>query len=335
LNRLGNNCCINATLQIILNNPELRRMWEECFQEIANIYNEALYKGWASAPETIGDEFRKQLVQKSSSNLIDQNIFTQEDPTAFLEAFFNICKERLDLSHLEIHFEKMKYKQVGDGKTEPSIEQPENHKYFRISINNQFNQKASLEELLRKHCLEINEIEENGVNVRYISEDQYVSLPNHLIIDLFTNNRKDASDVCIPINLHFPQDLLKESSTHTYELEGFIVHLGETDKSGHYIAYRKVNNQWKKFDDSQVTDVNENQLQQLLGNFQEEELKYSNPYAAFQKESECQQTDNHALKEQSSFLYKLLGTVKSTAKSFFKEDSNPYVCMLSYSKKQP
>ncbi|VHO03181.1 ubiquitin carboxyl-terminal hydrolase family protein [Candidatus Rhabdochlamydia sp. T3358] len=383
LDRLGNNCCVNATLQIILNNSELRNIWEEYFQEVATMYYEALSKGQESAPNTIGNEFRKQL-QKSSANLIDKDSTAQDDPTAFLEVFFNICKEKL--SHVEVRFERMKYKQVGDGRIDPSIQQPENHRQFRISINNQFNQKASLEELLIKHCSEVNEIEENGINVKYTSEDQYVSLPNHLIIDLFTNNRRDASAVCIPTNLCFPQDLLKDRhSAHTYDLEAFIVHLGETDKDGHYVAYRKVNNQWKKFDDHVVTDINENQLQQVLGNFQEEQLDSSHPYAAFQERSEYRQTGSHTLidfddeddqelygnfqEEQldSSYSYAqkldnptvssidfeneahlgellknyqeekprgFLHELLATAKSIFLDDSNPYVCMLSYSKKQ-
>ena len=295
LSNSGNNCCINATLQIILNNLELRKIWENCFPEIAVMYYEALYNGQASAPEAISYEFRRQLIQKSSSNLINEDSDVQEDPTAFFEVFFNICKE--NLSHMEVSFERMKYKQVGDGSLEPSIEKPENHREFRISINNQFDRNISLEELLKNHCLEINEVEENGIKITYRSEDQYVSLPYHLFIDLFTNDRRNTSGVCIPTNLFFPRELLRDKCfPHEYELKGFIVHLGETDVRGHYIAYRKVHEKWMEFNDDLVVDVDENQLQELLENSQ---------------------------KEESSSLPHIL------------EGCNPYICMLSYSKKQP
>ena len=279
LNNSGNNCCVNVTLQIILNNPGLRKIWEECFPETKNLYYKALNTGKSSAPETVSKEFRKQLIaQSSNSNLIDKSPSTQDDPTAFLEVFFNACKGETDLSHMEVSFERMKYKQVGDGKLEPSIQKPKNHTQFRISISNQFDRNISLEELLKNHCLEINEVEENGIKIRYRSEDQYVSLPNHLIIDLFTNDRSNTSGVCIPTNLFFPQEILKDKhSTHKYELNGFVVHLGSSDKSGHYIAFCKVNGQWKEFNDNRVTDIDQKKLQFLLGE-EKQNSPYSNPY---------------------------------------------------------
>ena len=268
-------------------------MWESVF-EARDLYYEALREGKSSAPNAVSNEFRKQLVQRSRFNLIDKSLFTQDDPTAFLEVFFNVCKEELDLSHMKIHFERMKYKQqIGGEERRPTIEKSESHEQFRISISNKLNRNTTLDELLENHCLEINKKEEKGMKVKYIAEDRYVSLPDHLIIDLFTNNRKDAYNVCIPENLSFPQDLLKDRHAYAYDLEGFVVHLGQSNMNGHYIAYRKVNGQWKKFDDSRVTNIDEKQLQLILGNSQK-----------------------------PSFMQRWFGSSKQS-----------YICMLSYSKK--
>ena len=56
LERLENNCCVNATLQIILNNPELREIWEEFFPETKDLYYKALKEGKSSAPNAVGNE---------------------------------------------------------------------------------------------------------------------------------------------------------------------------------------------------------------------------------------------------------------------------------------
>lgn len=280
-----NNCCVNALLQIILNNQELRQIWEKHFPKVRDLYYEALREGKPSASNAVSDEFRRQLVLRlhSSSNLIDQNFSTQDDPTAFLAVFFNVCKNAMNLSHMEINFEKMKYKQIGDEEQKPTIKQPEKHQEFRISIINRLRTKTTLEELLQNHSLDIFEVVENGMKVKYLSKDQYISLPNHLIIDLFTVYGKDTSTVCIPTHFRFPQDLLKdEHAIYEYVLEAFILHSGKTHDGGHYIAFRKVNGQWKEFNDHVVTDINENQLQQILGNFQKEKskgvMRYVKPY---------------------------------------------------------
>lgn len=311
LGNKGNNCCINVTLQMILNHPALRTIWEACFGKTAYLYYEALRAGKSSAPSTVGTTFRNELVTRYPSNLIDKNLHTQEDPTALLEVFFNVaCKEKRDLSSLKIKFETMRYRQVAGEKAIPSIKEPEKHEKFRISIinqsdhnveNNQSDHNVELEALLFNDCLGTSEVNENDVNVTYSNKDQYVSLPDCLIIDLFTD-KKRASNVLIPMNLKIPQDLLKDKhSIHEYELEGFVVHLGSTHNSGHYIAFRKVHGQWKQFNDSVVTDIDTKQLEKEL-------LQKGNPTGFFQR---------------------LIGTQAILGPL----SEKPYPCMLSYSKK--
>ena len=44
----------------------------------------------------------------------------------------------------------------------------------------------------------------------------------------------------------------------TYQLIGLVDHLGNTPKSGHYIAWKKVNFKWYKCDDNIICEVSEN-----------------------------------------------------------------------------
>ncbi len=290
LDRLGNNCCINAALQIILTNPNLRELWKQHFEEPADMYYKALNEGKSSAPEQVTQRFRELLAEKS--RLVDKES-TQQEASYVLEAFFNICqRDGLDLSSIMLSSKKAKYK-VTDGIHE--LDRTNTNKAFLMPIIvDQSTSETRLEELIKKDCSSITEA--GGNKFEYTTK--YTDLPSSLIIH-FSHYGK--ASLRSPMNFTFPKECIEDSSIHEYALEAFVVHLGKTHNSGHYIAFRKVNGQWKMFNDHVVTDVNENQIQQLLGNFQEE--------------------------ESAGFLWGLLRRSRS-----FLKDSNPYICMLSYSK---
>ena len=298
-------------MQIILTNPNLRELWKRCFKESAEMYYAALNERKSSAPEGVTQRFRELLAEKSG--LVNKESLQQE-VSYVLEAFFDICqRDGLDLSSAMLSSKQRKYNVI-DGVHE--LDRTDTHETFLMPIIvDQSTSEIRLEELIKKHCSSITEAEGN----KFAYTTKYTNLPSSLIIH-FSHCGKASS--LIPMNFTFPKECIEDSSIHEYALEAFAVHLGNSHESGHYIAYRKVNGQWKKFDDSQVTDVNENQLQQLLGNFQGKELEHSNPYAAFQKESEYQKFDNHTLIDFSdeNQLQQLLGNFQGEEPGHF----NPY-----------
>ena len=49
---------------------------------------------------------------------------------------------------------------------------------------------------------------------------------------------------------------LKESNKEIkYQLYSIIIHQGTSSEAGHYISYSCINNVWWKFDDSEVSEV--------------------------------------------------------------------------------
>jgi len=58
----------------------------------------------------------------------------------------------------------------------------------------------------------------------------------------------------------------KELETGYYELIGLVTHKGLSANSGHYIGYVKTEKRgWLKFDDENVTEINEQDLKNLYG----------------------------------------------------------------------
>ena len=63
-----------------------------------------------------------------------------------------------------------------------------------------------------------------------------------------------------------------------FKLIGVVTHLGESDASGHFIAYSKspIDDKWYKYNDDLVTKVI---------NFKEEIIDYAMPYILFFQKS--------------------------------------------------
>jgi len=86
-------------------------------------------------------------------------------------------------------------------------------------------------------------------------------LPEYLFINLERfapngANPKKPTKFTNPIEIPEQLDaklLKKDSSDQKYELSSFIVHIGKTINGGHYIAYRKVKDQWVKCNDGYMS----------------------------------------------------------------------------------
>lgn len=110
------------------------------------------------------------------------------------------------------------------------------------------------------------------VEASIIKEElEFNKLPEHLFINLerFAPNTENTSiklnnPITIPETLDARSLRVSGHPNASYELRSFIVHLGTTLGSGHYIAYRKVENQWWKCNDLQVFPVSQQDMLNAL-----------------------------------------------------------------------
>lgn len=93
-------------------------------------------------------------------------------------------------------------------------------------------------------------------------EIQFNTQPKDLYIH-FARFKADQTKLTNPIEI--PEQLdakllnIKDSPSGSYELSSFIVHLGSSLNGGHYIAYRKVQDQWIECNDGYVSPRNKKQ----------------------------------------------------------------------------
>ncbi|VDI83693.1 ubiquitin carboxyl-terminal hydrolase 7 [Mytilus galloprovincialis] len=79
----------------------------------------------------------------------------------------------------------------------------------------------------------------------------------------FNGNRKDLSNIEVPLNLNITPYLENKKDTETdYTLAGVLVHQGRSVNSGHYYAFVIKNGRWYRVDDSR-TMGSANQLKNI------------------------------------------------------------------------
>ena len=80
-------------------------------------------------------------------------------------------------------------------------------------------------------------------------------------VDRYTQtNQRINTKILDPLNLIIPSSIREDQEgplEFEYKLEGFIAQTGKTIESGHYTAYCKKNGQWKLYNDSSVSVVDE------------------------------------------------------------------------------
>ena len=83
------------------------------------------------------------------------------------------------------------------------------------------------------------------------------NLPQTLIVQLVRFRGEDKIHDHVKFNqtLSTEEVSLPGQQQHMYTLLGVIVHFGDTLKSGHYKAYIKTQNRWRKFNDHLVNVV--------------------------------------------------------------------------------
>lgn len=141
-------------------------------------------------------------------------------------------------------------------------------------------EKLTLSSLLKKYFCD-EEIGEGSDTCRYLvngiytevspvkEEIKFDTLPKDLYIN-FARFKADRTKFTNPIEI--PEQLdakllnVKDSPSGSYELSSFIVHLGSSLNGGHYMAYRKVQDQWIEFNDGCVSLLSKEQALEAAKN---------------------------------------------------------------------
>ena len=125
-------------------------------------------------------------------------------------------------------------------------------------------------------------INENTVNCNFCRTTSYSSMANFIFtgpeILIIILDRGKGFKYNLKLNfvekLNLDKFIERKDAGVDYQLIGVITHIGESDMSGHFIAYCKdpISNAWYKFDDSIVNQVT---------NFKTEVIDFSMPYVLF------------------------------------------------------
>ncbi len=128
-----------------------------------------------------------------------------------------------------------------------------------ISLTNSFKLYSEKELLPDDTYTEI-----NGVNHYHKKEKQHLieKAPKQLIVTLsrFTYDSDTQQPIKVSTamtdnleHITAPQELFADNVSANYELKGFTLHLGSTPRSGHYMSYVKIQDQWFCCNDSEVS----------------------------------------------------------------------------------
>lgn len=263
-------------------------------RSILDSYNQAIKKQ-KSIPEEVSNKLRLAMHYLSPKEISSKH-HTQEDASEILTILFaknddilkkqnltNTSSINYKFEHV-IHYVTKKILEETPHKDCSSLNPDNTYRKERINygikINFDSEQKDfALSSLLEKYFCD-EEIGKGSETRRYLVNGIYTEmspvkeelklskLPKDLFINLerFVPNLKDpekftklTKPVEIPEKLDAKLLNVKDSPSGSYELSSFIVHEGGSPNGGHYIAYRKVQDQWMRCNDARISPLSKEQ----------------------------------------------------------------------------
>ncbi|OHS98692.1 hypothetical protein TRFO_34848 [Tritrichomonas foetus] len=246
LENLGATCYINSVLQQLFNIKEFRNE----LYSINHQNNHVVYE-------------LKHLFSE-----MDFSYNKICNPTKFIESLdidinvqFDCCEFMINLlSRLKnsTFTGKLKHSIASLENENDCIESLEEFNVLPITIKNLKNMNESLNQMYSTDFL----TGENGYrfnnNTKIDSKKNTViySLRNNFVIQLQRFEFNHSTHVRDKIKNRFEFDL-KFTKCPMYELNGFIIHCGESAESGHYISYIRDGNHWIELNDTTVSYINQ------------------------------------------------------------------------------
>lgn len=261
---------------------------------ILDSYDQAV-KDQKSIPKEVSNNLR--LAMHYLNKEISSNYNKQEDASEILTILFTeyddiLKKQKLtntssinykfeNVTHYQsrIALKELPHKDCSSLHTDNTYRKERTN--YGIKINFDAKQKDfTLSSLLEKHFCD-KEIGIGSETRRYLVNGVYTEvspikeeirldvLPKDLFIN-FARFKPDRTKLTNPIEV--PEQLdakllnVKNSPSGIYELSSFIVHLGSSLNGGHYMAYKKVQDQWMACNDGRVSYISEKQMLEAAKN---------------------------------------------------------------------
>lgn len=265
-NNIGNTCYLNSGLQMLIRNKDLCKIiyqYSNTDEDINNVcdFIKEYYDESHAGPIT--PKFIKNLVSKKNDMFSG---FQQHDSMEFINFLLDTINEKINKSsskkdliyklfqyNLEV---KIKCKLLACLNVSKHTELPS---IMMLDINSNTSTLDDLyKNMLKKEKLEgdskyycekckANRIASKRMNI--------LNFPKHLIIwvkRFKANMRKNTQHIEFPLQW-----------INNYTLQGVVFHSGDT-YGGHYVYVGKEHNKWYLFDDSCVSELNNDALQIFL-----------------------------------------------------------------------
>ena len=263
-NNIGNTCYLNAGLQLLIRNTELCKVILNYSDKsiILNKISIIILEYNNNKDNNSINPYEIKRIVEERQNIF--NGFRQQDSTEFIIYLLDIIDEEIkkinsNSKEIENIFEinlnvRIKCKFINCLEVY-NIKEKNNFLFLNITDNcntlddcyREFKSSNMLDEDNQYFCKKCDT--KRVASKRY----QIIDWPNYLLINLkrfnqINNQIKESKPIDIPMFWR-----------HNMELIGVVIHSGSVS-SGHYIYIGKEQNKWYLFNDNQVTEIFENDI---------------------------------------------------------------------------
>ena len=259
---LGNTCFMNSGLQMLINNDDLNRLIlnTESDDTFLKLYKKFITTYKNNNNRVINPQFVKDMV----SSVYDMfSGYEQHDSDEFVSFFLNILNEKVGDDKIDELFQ-IKIKNTVKCKVVKCLNKSFNtEKCVKLELNitndtltlddcyREFKVSVRLEGDEMVHCEKCNK-------KRIVSKKSEIeSWPDNLIIHLkrFTSNgrklSKNNKDIDVPFEWR-----------KGFQLKGGVLHSGRLS-GGHYVYFGEHQGKWYLYNDSNVSELSENDLHKI------------------------------------------------------------------------
>lgn len=288
LKNYGNTCYLNSCLQVLRSIPELKEAINEYVstKESPNPFIKALSVLFNNPPANLPVVIHQLRQMDPQFNEIDEQtgVFRQQDASECMGKILDCLRREIgskvkDL--FNITFEET-LKDVEEKHKDEVIYEDDDR--LRCSIDSETRQ-------IEQGILNDTDVErklegESQVSI-WRQSTKITHLPKYLMIQMlrFTYRKDESTTAKIVRRVQHPRrlDVLqwltgeqrkavvearesgKETNAGYYKLKAILTHQGRSANSGHYISHVLVKNQWLRYDDEKVKEIEDEDVENLAG----------------------------------------------------------------------
>lgn len=231
----GNSCFVNSAVQIVFHSPDLFHLFQQTWDPTFDIN-----KSYTISP------LLRTIRQKYASEM-GMGVFEQCDAGMFFCWMLDKIKDNTSIdadwfTHLVIQVGRLSYVCVECGTREVVIDRQFCQSVYVLPDIDKSVPISFYEVMERQiHKIQVTHKCTKCGDTKSILRRKTLSDPKHLFFLVHEQHYRILLNEAVGTTL-----------SH-YELKGFIVHLGRTVHSGHYVVYIREEDDWWLFNDSQIT----------------------------------------------------------------------------------